>query len=436
MISLKLRLLKQNWGLLSLFVASSIYVFSLASHHPPNFSPYDEWVLYDYLVKVPTSWFVHIGERIGNEALFRMSCFGDAFGPSGEICHGPDWKYTEYAAYPLQAINSAAGYTPLYFWITYPLAKITEFIFHFDFITSARITGIFWLSIGFLFLNRIFSLFKINQLVFLGLGLGFLTLPLANSAFTYISADSTVFAFGTALIYFSLKYLMSKSSGWIILPIAFIGYLFKGTIFFAELTAAFLFVSFLLFGKRFLPSQQQLPIAKTLLISTFLIFSGFVIDRLWGIFISSFAIGASPEQGMATPLALRSVITGVLAFVPDFPDRNSMLVTDYVYIPISLLLVSGIIGWFFSQKKIDTNSLISAATLFTALLLVPAVVVSYSFIHGYVVPIPPRYGIGIYSLGLLSVAMISKNRISNWLIAFVGFSTFSVMVVNVYIPLN
>lgn len=431
------RFFANQWGLIALIFAGIIYVFSLATHHPPNFSPYDEWVLFDYLVKVPVSGMVHIGEQIGNEALFRMSCFGDAFGPAGEICRGPNWTYTEYSSYPLQGITSAAGYTPVYFWITYPTAKFFEMLFQLEFITAARATGIIWLSFGFIFLSKIFKLFKINQVLLLGIGLGFLTLPVSNSAFTYISADSTVFTFGTLLIYLVLRFLLNKDNGVFIIPVAFLGYVIKGTLLFTELFCALLIIAVTIFSAKF-PNkfQKTRKIWLNVTYTGFLIISGYLFDKVWGLIITLGAVGNSPEQGMDTPLALRSIITGALSFIPDFPDRNSMLVTDYVYIPISLLLVAGIFAWFFTQTEISTISILSGVTLISCVLLVPTIVVFYSVMHGYVVPVPPRYGIGLISLTLLSITIIAKNIWSKGIILLVGVGTFSVMITNVYIPLN
>ena len=193
------RLFLRFWAVALLVIVGFSATAINVAVNGPSFSPYDEWVYYDYITKVPTEGFVRQGEAIGAPALEAMACDGDTFGPRGEPCTGPNGTYDRPSLYPQQGLTTADLYTPAYFAPTWAAAKVIQFATGMSLLTAARLVGSLWLVAGLIMLYLLCREFKLSKVLTLGLGLGVIGQIWAHYAFSYISTDAPSLVAGSTI---------------------------------------------------------------------------------------------------------------------------------------------------------------------------------------------------------------------------------------------
>lgn len=413
--------LKRFWVPITLIIASFAFVFSNVAQHSEAFSPLDEWVYFDYVTKVPSQGFVHVGEAIGAEALYRMSCFGDADGPSGMPCNGPNGTYNDPSEYSFKGITSAAGYTPAYFWATWGVANTVSSVTGIDFFKVARATGAIWLSAGMLFLFLAFTRLKIPQLVSLGIGLGILALPNSYYAFTFITTDAPTFFWGSLVIFLAIKFIQEGKGATLLLCASAIGFIFKGTLIFViAFVIALLIVSLNTQFRGKSGISTKLKVVPTVLVAIGMFLFTLFWNSAWANFVSANAVGNSPDQGGEVPLTPRPFLDGLFAFIPDLTGGKSQNLMDYTSAPMALLIIAGLIGFLLVSKGLSFERIFGLTTIACAILLVPAFVTLYFLQSGYTVPIEPRYGIALTTALVAPVGLLPNSKIGIQIILGIG----------------
>lgn len=415
------RNLKRFWVPIMLIIASFAFVFSNVAQHSEAFSPLDEWVYYDYVTKVPSQGFVHVGESIGTEALYRMSCFGDADGPSGIPCDGPNGTYDDPSEYSFKGITSAAGYTPAYFWATWGIANSVSTLTGIDFFKVARATGALWLSAGMLFFFLAFTRLKIPKLVTFGIGLGILALPNTYYAFTFITTDAPTFFWGSLVIFLTIRFIQEGKGALLLFFASAIGFIFKGTLIFVIAFVIVLLIVALISKLRITSSNFiKLKLIPAILVALGMFVFTLVWNSIWAKFVAANAVGSSPDQGGEVPFTPRPFLDGLFAFIPDLTGGKSQNLMDYTSAPMSLIIIAGLVGFLLVSKGFSFERMFGLTAIFCAILLVPAFVALYFLQSGYTVPIEPRYGIALTTALVAPVGLLPNSKLGIRIILGIG----------------
>lgn len=412
---------KRLWVPITLIIASFAFVFSNVAQHSEAFSPLDEWVYFDYVTKVPTQGYVHLGEAIGPKALYRMSCFGDGDGPSGMPCTGPNGVYDKPSEYSFKGISSAADYTPLYFWTTWGIAQSVSSITDIDFFKAARATGAIWLALGMAFLFLSFTRLKIPQHLTLGIGLGILALPNTYYAFTFITTDAPTFFWGSLVIFLAIRFIQEGKGALLLFGAASIGVIFKGTLIFAiSFALAIIFISLIFQLRNRTLDNTRIKVLPTTIFGISIISFVFLWTAMWSKFVSANAVGTSPDQGGEVPFTPRPFLDGLFAFIPDLTGGKSQNLMDYTSAPMSLLIIAGLFGFTLVSRGISFQRIFGVTVLISALFLVPAFALLYFVRAGYAIPIEPRYGIALTTALVAPLGLLPNSKLGIQVILVIG----------------
>lgn len=380
---------------------------------------------YDYTVKIPTQGVVRQGEYVGHDALVRMSCYGDSYGPRGEPCG--DVKDI-HANYPQQGKTSADIYTPLYFAITWALGKAIQFVTGAEFLTAARATGIFWLAGGLLVFYKLLSLMKVKKVVTLGLGLAIIGAPTTFWANTYISTDAPGFLIGAALLLAGVSAIKGKSSPWWLVPIGVVGILLKVTTVLALGLAALVVVLFVVFARNEIERHEK----RRLLVATSVaVAAAGVAQVIWLLIRAHISLGASADQGTASQFLWRDIVELLSLFI-----NPGVFATTYAPVlrlpsvigaPLVLLTIAGIVGFACMKLSSAFEKSLAISILISATVFAPILAIGMYFVLGDVFPVLGRYAISLLPGFFLVTALIIKNRAAEWaVLAYGGFLVIAV----------
>jgi len=407
-----LRWIRRSWVPIVLVLAASISGGIITANHSDQLAPFDEWVYFDYVVKVPTQGIVRQGEFMGHEALTAMACNGDSFGPRGEPC---DNVQDLHAQYPQQGKTSADLYTPIYFVITWALGKAIQFATGAEFLMAARATGIFWLVGGVLVFYKLLTLFKVPRLVNLGLGLAVIGAPTTFWANTYISTDAPVFFTGALLLLAGVSAAMGRSSPWWLVPIAIFGILLKVTTILALGLVAVFLVLFVLSSWKALGRSRRLQ----LLTATVVAVGGAALSELvWLVIRSRMSVGPGPDQGLATDFLWRDIVGQLTLFLnPGVLGGGYdpiLRLPQIIGAPLVLGTVAGVVAFVCMKHANSLERSLSIATITAATVFAPLLAVTMYVLLGDVFPVIARYAVTLIPAFLVAWAFMAQNKFSQW----------------------
>lgn len=415
----------RKWSVVIALVAVGLAVsISNLAQQNQVFSPYDEWVYYDYVEKVPTQGFVRQGEEIGQPALQAMACYGDPFGARGEPCTGVDGVYDQPGLYPQSGKTSADLYTPVYFGITWLGAQVVTFFTGSDLLEAARTTGVLWMVSGLIALVLLFREFRVPRLLQLGLGLTTIGLASSHYSFTYISTDAPALVSGAVVALLAAKFARTGKYGWWLVAAAVIATLLKiAFLFIVGLVAIALVlhaVMKLQKGHPFRGGVEPSP-ARMIVMPVVAVGVSLVAEIAWLAFRSVNSLGVSPDQGLASTLSAAGLLSASAVFLVlrDGINGNSAFV-EFAMAPYSLLTAVGVLGWFFSNRGSGLKRSWSIAAVIAAIVFAPLMLVGMQLALGAVAPISPRYALVLAPVFLVAIAAMVRNRASMWIILAYG----------------
>jgi hypothetical protein len=403
-----------------LIIASFAMVGTVTASHTEQFSPFDEWVYYDYVTKIPTQFVVREGEFIGPAALQGMSCNGDSYGPRGQPCGGP---YNNPAAYPQGGKTSADLYTPAYFAVTWVAAKAIQVVTHTDLLTAARLSGALWLAAGMWLFWLIMRKYRVNSIVTLGLGLAYIASPIAGFSYTYITTDAPGFLVGAALLLAAVRFIRGEGSGWWLVPIATLGTLLKV----ANLIAiGMIFIFLIVFAisrwRRSSPSNGTFSRTKALVVGSTMIATSLVAEIVWIAIRAALKVGNQPNQGLNGTLDTRALGNLIDVFFPG-PlgfTAGPLNVPPFLSVPLGWLIVAGVIGFLFLTKRWGEERALSIAIATAVTIFGPLMLIGMHIVLGTVPPISGRYAAAAVPATLFAAAYITRNSIARWLVLAYG----------------
>lgn len=418
------------WVPIVLVLVACVSGGMVTASHSNQFAPFDEWVYYDYTLKIPTQGVVRQGEYIGHEALKAMACFGDSFGPRGEPC---DDVKDIHANYPQQGKTSADIYTPIYFAITWGLGKVIQFFTGAEFLMAARATGIFWLVGGLLVFYKLLTLLKVRKIITLGLGLAIIGAPTTFWSNTYISTDAPALLVGSALLLAGVSAIKGRSSPWWLVPIAVVGILLKVTMVLALGVVALLILMFVLFARDEVSRIEK----RRLLIATVVaIAAAGIAQVIWLVIRSQISLGIGADQGLAKPFVWRDIVGMLSLFINPGALGGGydplMRLPQVIGSPLVLLTVAGVVGFAVSKLVTAFDKSLAIAVVVSATIFAPILAVGMYLLLGDVFPVIARYAIPLLPAFFLVTALIIKNRVAEWVIvAYGGFLVVAVTATSV-----
>jgi hypothetical protein len=387
----------------------------------PTFSPYDEWVYYDYITKVPTEGFVRQGEAIGAPALEAMACNGDTFGPRGEPCRGPKGTYDRPALYPQQGLTTADLYTPAYFAPTWAVAKVIQFATGVSLLTAARLVGSLWLVAGLIMLYLLCREFKLSKRLTLGLGLGLIGLIWTHYAFSYISTDAPSLVVGSTIALLAARFVKTgRYGGWLVAA-SVAGTLIKVTNIFAVGVVVVMLVAYAIIRRRD-PIEDSIPRSRKMIRWAVIAAGSAALSQLvWLVIRRITRVGNGPDQGVSANINLHGLVANVFTF---FFPRDGINGTSEIPIlltgPFVILIMVGIFGWFVNTRGWTLNRAWSIATAASFTVFGPLLAVSMQLVLGTGAPVSPRYGEPLAPMSLVAVGMVVRNSLTEWLILAYG----------------
>lgn len=399
------------WVPVALALIAVVGLGTITVSHSPAMSPLDEWVYYDYVLKIPSQGIVHGGEHIGHQALVTMACYGDSFGARGEPC---DHVTDDFGKYPLGAKTSADAYTPIYFAITWALGSAIHFVTGADFLTAARSTGIIWLVGGLLVFYRLLRRLRVSNVVAFGLGLVVIASPMSVWANTYISTDAPSFLLGAAVTWMGVAAVQRVLSPWWLVPLSTIAVLIKVTNILAVGLVLLLVLGYALFARR--DEASRTGGARLVIATSTAALVAIVAEVLWLMIRASIAIGPGPDSGISKPFAWRDIanlatqflIPGPLAAPYDPLYRLPPVLTS----PMIWLLVAGVIGYVFARHRGMLEKSLSIATAIASIAFAPALALAMYLLIGESFPVPGRYAISLAPAMLIAAAFVMRTRIA------------------------
>ena len=415
----------RKWAVAIALVAVGLAIsISNLSQHDEVFSPYDEWVYYDYVEKIPSQGFVRQGEDIGEPSLQAMACDGDPYGPRGEPCTGDNGVYDEPELYPQSGKTSADLYTPVYFAITWLGAQVVTLFTGAELLEAARATGPLWMVSGLLALVLLFREFRVPRLLQLGLGLVTIGLTSSHYAFTYISTDAPALVSGAVVALLGAKFARTGKYGWWMVVAAIIATLLKIAFLFIVALVAIALVLHALMklrkGHPFRGGIDPSP-ARMIFMPVVAIGASLVAEVAWLAFRSINSLGVSPDQGLASTLSVAGLLSASYVFLVlrEGVNGNSSFV-QFAMAPYSLITAVGVIGWFFNNRGSGFNRSWSIATVVASVAFAPLMLVGMQLALNAVAPISPRYALVLAPVFLVAIAAMVRNSIAIWVILVYG----------------
>ncbi|MBK4346467.1 hypothetical protein [Lacisediminihabitans changchengi] len=387
----------------------------------PTFSPYDEWVYYDYITKVPTEGFVRQGETIGEAGLEAMACNGDTFGPRGEPCTGPTGTYDTPSVYPQQGLTTADLYTPAYFAPTWAVAKVIQFVTGVSLLTAARAVGSLWLVAGLIMLYLLCREFKLSKRLTLGLGLGVIGLVSTHYAFSYISTDAPSLVAGATVAFLGARFVKSgRFGGWLVAA-SVIGTLLKVTNIFAVGLVVIMLVIYAIVRRR-APVNDSIPRSRTMIKWALIAaVSSAVAQGIWLLIRRATRVGDGPDQGLSGNVTPHGLAANVFVFFfPRDGISGVSPIPTLLTAPFIVLVMVGIFGWFISTRGWTLNRAWAIATAVAFTVFAPLLALSMQVVLGTGAPVSPRYGQPLAPMSVVAVGMLVRNNLSEWLILAYG----------------
>lgn len=422
------------WVPVLLVIASLAMGFTVTSSHGKALSPVDEWDYIDYLYKLPQEPVVPRGDIAGPETLSIISCDGfRIFGTMGAPC---GTKPTDLSQYPQSAINTAAGYTPIFFWVTWAGAKAIQVVTHVDLVQAARYFGAFWLAGGVLMLWGLMRLFRVHPVAILAAGLALIASPYSWWTYTFVSTDAPSVLIGALTLFAAVKFARGQWSGWWLVAIAFVGTLVKVThLLGAALAVLYLVIEFVIRRvrekRRGFEWRRSIGRGSTDGLLVFGVLAGLaaaVAQFGWRFVLNLNVVGPDPDQGVHRPLTSTALQAEFTNFLPNTIVANvsvghilGLPVPGAIIAPLSWLTIAGVIGAFAIYRWRRPESSIVYAVGIGAVCLAPVLAIVLALTGGYL-QLPSRYG-GVLLPGmLLMLGLIAKNRI--FVYGILGYSVF------------
>lgn len=422
-----------DWWFTAALLLASVLVGLVHVPQHQAISPIDEFVYIDYLAKVAEQGAVARGEETGELAREEFACEGVRhwFAPNEELC--ASGSFEEDDLYPFGGKTSADLYSPVYFYVTWAVSQPFQWL-GMDFIDAGRASGVVWLGAALVLLYA--SMRRLNVRPLLALGLGLLvagSLPVYWSH-TYVSTDATALFAGALLLLLALEHL-STGRRWWMLPIAaaFVT-LLKLQNLMAVAGVAVLFV--ILAARAAFSSESAFPARVSLflrhrltLTAVATIAAALLAQVVWTVIRAAIAVGPAPDQLVAEPFGLRSVLVEMSKFFPgpmEGATDAAMLGQQGTVIAVigMALAAAGVLGMAAVGARDSVGTWLAVAVVAAAVAAGPALAVANIAVSGFYFSLPARYGMSLIPMFIACAGMLFSPGRLRYVVAAAGLGAF------------
>lgn len=422
--------LRAHWSLLALLVLSLAYIWSIVVLHGPGLSPIDEWGYIDYLMKVLGQGFVHEGEFIGESARQLLAC-------NGLVAHGAVTipcasAPGDPADFPYGGLAYTAPYLPVNFAITRVVGDGLAGIFGVDSLVGWRMVGWFWLAGALTFIHLIGRRLGLPTPVLFAIGLALVASPIAFWSFGYVSTDGPMLFFGALLLWLAMRFAAGEISGWWLVLAGAAGGAFKVTAALAGgLVLLHLLAVLLRERRRTLwrglgTRRPEAPFRRSLGLIGFpllALVASLVVSLGWMRLMPLLAVSdLRVDHGISIQLTIGELLPQVWNFL-GLTIQSGIVwepIPTYLYLPLSWLVVGGVVAAFAVLRRRSPHAALTTATLIAALIASPAMAIAFQLATSTYYEMPARYGIGLLPALLVVAGLAFRNRFMPWIVA--GYS--------------
>jgi hypothetical protein len=432
---------QRNWVPLTLSAVVFLGLGSATVLHGMPMSPFDEWVYLDYLFKIPTQFIVYKGEYIGHDALAVMACFGEIpFGPMGAECT----SNLNPADFPYGGITSADPYSPLFFFVTWLVGHVFQWIPGIGQVVGWRLVGLLWLASGIWVFYKLGRAWKVPHASLFTAGLLLIATPYAYWTFTYVSTDAPSFLCGAVLLLTATKIIRGESRGYLLIVLSIIATLFKVTNVLAVFLAALFIVAYVVIDRRSQLTSKGTCAAtpsRTSLVTIAAIAAvcSIATQLLWTAINRSMAVSnLSIDQGISSDLTWYKLvelislgINSMTMTIPvnGLPGLNALPLPAYAVAPLSWVAIAGVVSAFWAKtRNLEKRAMIIAGALgvftFGALLALMLQIATQSYFD-----LPPRYMGPLLPVVALLISFGVRDRTARNLLNVYGLALVTCFVI-------
>lgn len=405
-------LTRTRWLLYLLLALLAIGYTAAHSTERPAFSPYDEYVYYDYLSKVPSDGFVQTGEEVGTDARNELSCRGvQGFGSYGEGCDSP--THDDDALYPYGGGTGADIYAPPYFVATWALAQPFSLLGS-DLVDAGRWVGAVWLAAGLCLTFALFRSLRVSTAVSFGVTALLVALPAVYWATQYISTDAPALAISAAIGLAAVSTARRRVGPWLLPLLAVVAVLLKVQNLGAVAVAS---AALILFAVRSAAPGERLRVLGQRLVLTAIasVVAGIAAQAAWMLIRRSSAVGDPPMVDITqTALSASNLASEAVKFLGRLGESDVAVgAWSTLWGGIfSLACIGALIavGLEFRRRVRSSTAL---ATLAVGLAFGPALAAASLVLVGQYVPLPARYGLVFVVPAALALAWF-LDRSPSW----------------------
>ncbi|MGG7509610.1 hypothetical protein [Plantibacter sp. YIM 135249] len=412
-----------------LALAALVFGVAVTAGHSLALSPFDEWMYLDYLVKLPTQGYLHVGEPVGDFSMNWLACHGQqAFGPTSaaDACgHAP----FDRGEFPYGGIQSAQLYTPLYFAPTWLFAAGLQSVSGLDILTAARFSGTLWLIGTVIALAAVLRLYRTPATAAIAVGLLFIASPFSWWTYTFVSTDVSGVLVGALAVLLIERVARGRANAWWFIPLFTVALLFKSVN--AIAIGIVLIYAVLRFvgdtGTRDSWREQSVwraaargrgPVSMVTgpLVGTT---AALGAQLVWLRFVAASAVGPPVDLGEGRPMFWYDVVKQLWTFVTgifstgmfELGGVDRLLLGAVIYGPaLGWLCVAGLVGSVWLDRLRGARRVAAWTALLASVLAGPALAIMYTASIGEYTDLGARYGANLIPLLLLCVALTASRR--------------------------
>lgn len=412
--------IRAPWLPYLILVALAFSFTATHAHENEAFSPYDEYVYYDYVAKVPMEGMVRSGEEVGSDARNELSCRGVInYGAFGEGCDVGTHERDEL--YPYGGGTGADIYAPPYFVGTWAMAQPFTLV-GYDLVDASRWVGAIWLAVGLTLTYALMRALRIAPAAAAGVSAALLSLPSVYWATQYVSTDAPTLAISAGIGLAAVATVRRRVGPWLLPLLSIVAVAFKvqnlAVVVLAALAILIWSVTTTPRGERWRSLLGGPSLAAVISVVAGIAAQGvwLVVRRLAGV-----ADPASVDTTMSV-LTPGAIVDESLKFIRSLGETGMPMGTwstfsAGVFGVIGIgAIIAGLVG-----RNDPARWSVGVATAFTVAAFGPALAVATTILVGHYIPLPARYGLVVLGAVAVCIAwLVDQGPISRRLTLGVG----------------
>lgn len=414
------RSMRAGWLPYCVLIGLALAYTASHAHENEAFSPFDEYVYYDYVTKVPGPGIVRSGDEVGGDARNELSCRGVMnYGSFGESCDFG--THEQDRLYPYGGGTGADIYAPPYFALTWLLAQPFTWLGS-DLVDASRWAGGVWLSAGLALTYTLLRAMRLSGPMSLGLSASLLSLPAVYWATQFISTDAPTMALSAALGLIAIATVRGRVRPWLMPLAAVIAVLFKVQNLAFVVLAALAVITWS--ARTASPGARWRIFARPPGITALASVVASVLAQVAWLLVRRTSAVASPtnvDTSMST-LTPRVFVDEAFKFLRSIGETGLDTSTwGAAWAGIfGLLGIGAIVAALVSRPDVVRWS-VGVASAATAVTFGPALAVATTSLVGHYIPLPERYGVVLLVAVVLCIGwVLGETPVSRRLTAGLG----------------